>query len=95
MPNATLCGKAVVEMLLARYEGKDSRNIQQQLVENGGLPQAYTISEERFARCRKLDSVEVQDRNEEAGMAKGWYWQTRSYYKSILIRRNSERTQVQ
>lgn len=73
MPNATLCGKAVVEMMLGQLKGADARSIQEQLVENGDLPEAYLISEKRLERCRKLDSVEVQDRNEEAGMQNGQY----------------------
>ena len=70
MPNATLCGKAVVEMILGKLEGMEVRDIQEQLVENGNLPKAYTVSEERLERCQKIDSVKVQDWNGEAGVDK-------------------------
>ena len=61
MPNAMLCGKAVVEMMLAQRRGMASLDIQEQLVKNGDLPKSYLITEERIDRCKQMDSVEVQD----------------------------------
>ena len=61
MPNAMLCGKAVVEMMLAQGRGMATPNIQERLVKNGDLPSSYLITEERIDRCKQLDSVEVQE----------------------------------
>ncbi len=71
MPNATLCGKAVIEMMLGRLKGNDVQDVQQQLVDSGNLPKAYIISKGRIDGCRKLDSVEVQDQKAEAGTLQG------------------------
>lgn len=68
MPNGTLCGKAVVEMVLGQESNLAVYNIQEQLVKEGNLPRSYIISKERIGRCQKLESVEVQDRNGEVGM---------------------------
>ncbi|KAL6718735.1 hypothetical protein ACLMJK_002969 [Lecanora helva] len=62
MPNATLCGKAVVEMIIGQTSSKNLQHIQETLVNNGDLPKAYVISKDRIERSRRLDSVEVQDR---------------------------------
>lgn len=68
MPNGTLCGKAVVEMMLASMQGMAVEDVQEDLVQSNDLPRSYVISRERISRCRELDSVEVQDRKGEAGM---------------------------
>ena len=71
MPNATLCAKAVIEMILGQIDGtKSLQNIQQQLIESDQLPKAYVISRERIDRCRTLESVETQVRNGETGIGK-------------------------
>ena len=62
MPNGTLCGKAVVEMMLGQIHGLRTQEVQEELVSRGNLPKAYIISRERIERCREMDTVEVQDR---------------------------------
>lgn len=66
MPNGTLCGKAVVEMLLAEENGTRTEITAQNLISSGDLPRAYMITQERMDRARTLDSVRMQD---EQGMA--------------------------
>ena len=61
MPNGTLCGKAVVDMMLAQERGKSLDTVKDQMVKSGDLPKSYLITKERIERCMKLDSVEVQD----------------------------------
>ena len=75
MPNAMLCGKAVVEMYLGKVNGMRVKDIEDELVKNGDVPKSYLISESRMRRCRELPSVEVQDRN-------GW-----SEYRNIKTER--------
>lgn len=58
MPNGTLCGKAVVEMLLAEESGED---VAEKLIQSGDLPKAYVITRERMERAERLDEVQVQD----------------------------------
>lgn len=65
MPNATLCAKAAVEMMLAQGDGVDPRKVQERLVKNGDLPLSYLITEERIDRCKQLEPVEVQDQKGE------------------------------
>ncbi|KAF2660311.1 FAD dependent oxidoreductase [Lophiostoma macrostomum CBS 122681] len=62
MPNGTLCGKAVVQMVLGEAEGLDGKELQEKLVEQRDLPRSYLISEERVRKARGLPTVEVQDR---------------------------------
>jgi glycine/D-amino acid oxidase-like deaminating enzyme len=62
MPNGTLCGKAVVDMMLGEEAGKDLVEVQKEIVA-GGLPKSYVISEERIAKARVWPTVEVQDRD--------------------------------
>lgn len=57
MPNGTLCGKALVEMLLGEESGDD---VAQALVQTGDLPQAYVITRERMERAHRLEEVHVQ-----------------------------------
>ena len=61
MPNATLCGKAVADMVLAQESDVALQQVQNKLVAEGFLPQAYLISQERMERCKHIDSVQVQD----------------------------------
>ncbi len=67
MPNGTLCGKAVVEMMLAPMQGMAIEDVQEELVRSGNLPRSYIISRARILRCKELDPVEMQDRNGEVG----------------------------
>ena len=69
MPNATLCGKAVVELLLAQHDqGVTITDVQNQLVANGDLPRAYLVSKERMEKCKDLDEVWVQERKGYEGV---------------------------
>ena len=67
MPNATLCGKAVVEMLLGEETDAVFDHIAERMVSNGDLPRAYVITRERMQRAQELDVVEVQDLKWTAG----------------------------
>ncbi|KAF1816484.1 FAD dependent oxidoreductase, partial [Eremomyces bilateralis CBS 781.70] len=62
MPNATLCGKAVVDMLLAKERGSFDEPFVDTMVHAGDIPRQYVISEERIERARHLPSVEVQNK---------------------------------
>jgi glycine/D-amino acid oxidase-like deaminating enzyme len=64
MPNGLLCGKAVVEMVLA------DEDVRQRLVEKGDLPEAYLITKKRIERARRWPTVEVQDREGVLGLGK-------------------------
>jgi len=66
MPNGTLCGKAVVNMVLAKDGGKDLNALQATMVEEGDLPKAYIITRERFDAAMALPTVAVQDEGEVA-----------------------------
>jgi glycine/D-amino acid oxidase-like deaminating enzyme len=61
MPNGTLCGKAVVDMVLGELEGRDVSEVVQEMVSAGGLPASYVISEERIERARRGLTVQQQD----------------------------------
>ena len=68
MPNGTLCGKAVVEMVLAQESDVAVDEVQDKLVVDGNLPKAYVITPERMERCKDIDSVEVQDQKGIVGI---------------------------
>ncbi len=75
MPNATLCGKAVAEMLLATdLDLAILDYIQNKLVKDGDLPRAYVVSKERMEQCKGFESVREQDRRAEWGSGRlmGW-----------------------
>ncbi|KAH8726572.1 FAD dependent oxidoreductase-like protein [Phaeosphaeriaceae sp. PMI808] len=61
MPNGTLCGKAVVDMMLGELEGKKLDALQQDMVKEGDIPSSYILSEERIERARRLLTVLQQD----------------------------------
>lgn len=62
MPNAMLCGKAVVEMVLAEEEGTSTyESIGKKLVQNGDIPEMYLITADRLKAVNKLPSVAEQD----------------------------------
>lgn len=61
MPNATLCGKAIVELVLADEQGHSARDAQKIVVEGVGLPEGYLITEDRIAEARKLPPVAKAD----------------------------------
>lgn len=63
MPNATLCGKAVVEMVLAEEKGNAAsyEDICKKLVTDKDLPETYLITAERLKAAPGLPSVFEQD----------------------------------
>ncbi|KAF2757723.1 FAD dependent oxidoreductase-like protein [Pseudovirgaria hyperparasitica] len=61
MPNATLCGKAVVEMALADMNGEDAEALRERMVRDADLPVGYFITKDRMANARQLPTVEVAD----------------------------------
>jgi hypothetical protein len=71
MPNATLCAKAVVEMMLEERNLPPHSSVEMlyqmrtaQEERSGGvgdLPKSYLISQERISRASKLPSVWTQD----------------------------------
>jgi hypothetical protein len=61
MPNGTLCGKAVVDMLLASEKGADMAEVQRNMVAKGDIPELYLLTEDRIKKAKKLPSVRVQD----------------------------------
>lgn len=65
MPNTTLCGKAVVDMLLGEETGQDLGALQAQMVQSGDIPSSYLLTTERIERARTFLTVQRQD---EQGM---------------------------
>ncbi|KAK0642741.1 hypothetical protein DIS24_g8756 [Lasiodiplodia hormozganensis] len=61
MPNGTLCGKAVVELVLSDEAGVPASEAQQKVVKEVGLPKSYLITEDRFTEVRKLPTVAEAD----------------------------------
>ncbi|KAF2821862.1 DAO-domain-containing protein [Ophiobolus disseminans] len=61
MPNGTLCGKAVVDMVLGELEGKELGTLQKEMVQTGDVPSSYVISTERIERARGMLTVLQQD----------------------------------
>ncbi|KAJ9653625.1 hypothetical protein H2198_007216 [Neophaeococcomyces mojaviensis] len=62
MPNATLCGKAVVEMVLAEEQGNTNyESICEKLVKDQDIPQIYLITHDRLKAAHGLPSVVEQD----------------------------------
>ncbi|KAF2252043.1 DAO-domain-containing protein [Trematosphaeria pertusa] len=62
MPNGTLCGKAVVEMVLGQEAGRDVGAVMEDMTREGEIPKSYLITEERIKKARMWPTVEVQDR---------------------------------
>ncbi|KAF2439244.1 FAD dependent oxidoreductase [Karstenula rhodostoma CBS 690.94] len=61
MPNGTLCGKAVVDMVLGEAAGDGIAEVQARMVEKGDIPKSYLITPERLAKARLWPTVEQQD----------------------------------
>lgn len=61
MPNGTLCGKAVVDMVLGEAAGAHIADVQAQMVEKGDIPKSYLITAERLEKARLWPTVEQQD----------------------------------
>lgn len=62
MPNGTLCGKAIADMVLSEEPGMNVQKLQEEMVQKGDIPKSYLITEERMAQARMQPTVEVQDR---------------------------------
>lgn len=61
MPNASLCAKALVDMVLADEAKVKYEEICEQLVETRDLPKIYLLTAKRLQDARKLPSVMEQD----------------------------------
>lgn len=61
MPNTTLCGKAVVDMLLGEEAGQELGALQSQMVQSGEIPSSYLLTKERIERARTFLTVQQQD----------------------------------
>lgn len=62
MPNTSLCGKAVVDMLLGEESGQELGMLQAQLVQSGDIPSSYILTKERIERARtSFLTVQQQD----------------------------------
>jgi len=61
MPNGTLCGKAVVELVLAHEVGENVLALQEKMIKDGDIPRSYIITKERIAKARLWPTVAVQD----------------------------------
>jgi glycine/D-amino acid oxidase-like deaminating enzyme len=61
MPNATLCARAVVEMIGEENKGKGHVALSLNMVKNGKLPLGYIITKERIETAKGLPDVETQD----------------------------------
>ncbi|CAE7015240.1 hypothetical protein CFE70_002637 [Pyrenophora teres f. teres 0-1] len=65
MPNGTLCGKAVIDMVLGELEGRDLSAVQTAMVEKGHIPSSYILSKERINQARQMLTVQQQDERGE------------------------------
>lgn len=61
MPNGTLCGKAVVDLLLGEQEGKELSTLREEMVAKGDIPKSYLLTKERVERARTMLTVKEQD----------------------------------
>lgn len=61
MPNGTLCGKAVVDMVLGEGNGKELGALHQEMVQKGDIPKSYLLTAERVAKARQMLTVQQQD----------------------------------
>ncbi|KAK8176409.1 FAD dependent oxidoreductase-like protein [Phyllosticta citribraziliensis] len=57
MPNGTLCGKAVVDLLLAEEAGLSPAAARDKVVHDVGLPRSYLVTDERIQAARALPTV--------------------------------------
>ena len=55
-------------MVLAQENSIAIDKVQNELVIDGNLPQAYVISQERMERCKYIDSVQIQDQKGIVGV---------------------------
>lgn len=61
MPNGTLCGKAVVDMVLGTQHGEELATLQESMVQKGDIPKSYLLSRERIEKARTMLTVKEQD----------------------------------
>jgi glycine/D-amino acid oxidase-like deaminating enzyme len=74
MPNATLCARAVVEMMLKDDEGEEgeagfhglgregwAEMVKEDMIKAEKIPSSYVVTQERIAHAKALPSVKVQD----------------------------------
>jgi glycine/D-amino acid oxidase-like deaminating enzyme len=61
MPNGTLCGKAVVDMVLGEQDGREYPEVVESMVKQGDIPKSYLLSQERIERARQMLTVQQQD----------------------------------
>jgi glycine/D-amino acid oxidase-like deaminating enzyme len=72
MPNGSLCGKAVAEMIVAgEEEGKELEALLEQMVQDGDLPRGYVVSKKRIKEARELFTVEEADKRGYIGRYDG------------------------
>jgi glycine/D-amino acid oxidase-like deaminating enzyme len=68
MPNATLCARAVVRLIVADEKGEDVAGVTGAMVEGGEIPECYLLTEDRMAMARSLPIVAVQDAQRGVGL---------------------------
>jgi glycine/D-amino acid oxidase-like deaminating enzyme len=80
MPNATLCAKAVADMVLESEYGDDAniRALQATMVKDGRIPSSYLVSEERVRGALGLPTVQVQEMTDCMGFVDGKWVVTNS-----------------
>ncbi|KIW04742.1 uncharacterized protein PV09_04471 [Verruconis gallopava] len=61
MPNAMLCAKAVVDMLLESEHGGNLSELQKAMVDDGRLPQSYIVTAQRLQDAQRLPTVQFQE----------------------------------
>ncbi|CAN9229158.1 unnamed protein product [Alternaria sp. RS040] len=61
MPNGTLCGKAIVDMVLGEMDGNDLTAVHEEMVRKGDMPKSYILTKERIDRARQMLTVQQQD----------------------------------
>ena len=68
MPNGTLCGKAIVEMVLGAESNAPYEYVTERLVKTGNLPRAYVVTKDRIERCSRLNPLQAQDDKWQVGV---------------------------
>lgn len=63
MPNGTLCGKAIVDMMLGELQGRELGALSEEMVQKGDIPKSYLLTQERVQRARDMLTVQQQDEN--------------------------------
>ena len=71
MPNAMLCAKGVVDMLLESQEGGDLAQLQEKMVKDGRIPRNYILTEERLRDVAALPTVQMQEMADCMGFVDG------------------------